>query len=71
MRKKIREEYRDKSIEELEKDRYQLIKDIALLRLETKVNRPKDTSVIVKKRARLAILQTIQQEKKTQSTLQK
>lgn len=65
MRKKTIEEYREKSIVELEKIRSQLVKDIALAKLESKVNPPKDTNTLLKKRMSLAILETILQEKKT------
>lgn len=64
MRKKIIEELRNKSAAELEKDYQTLIKEIALLKLDAYVNPAKDTSALVKKRRRLAILLTITTEKK-------
>lgn len=64
MRKKIIETYRGKSIPELEKNRLQLVKEIALLKLDLKVNPPKDTNALFKKRKTLAVLATILQEKK-------
>lgn len=64
MRKKIIETYRAKSLAELEKDRLQMIREIALFQLDLKVNPPKDTNTLFKKRKSFAILATILQEKK-------
>lgn len=66
MKSKIIDTYREKTKQELEKDRVQLIKEITLLQLALKINLPKDTTVLSKKRRALAILQTVVQEKKAQ-----
>lgn len=66
MKSKIIDTYREKAKQELEKDRVQLIKKITLLQLALKINPPKDTTALSKKRRALAILQTVVQEKKAQ-----
>ncbi|OGK12886.1 50S ribosomal protein L29 [Candidatus Roizmanbacteria bacterium RIFCSPHIGHO2_02_FULL_37_15] len=57
-------EFRAKSISELEREIQELRKDIAKLRLEVKVNPPKDSNMMMKKRKQLAILSTILGEKR-------
>lgn len=69
--KKILETYRKKSLRELEKDINKLKKEIAQLRLEFKINPPKDTNLLSKMRKQLAQLLTIYQEKKLEEDLKK
>jgi len=57
-------ELKAKSIHELEKEAKDLREEIAKLRLELKVNPPKDTNVLMKKRKQLAVILTIVGEKK-------
>lgn len=63
MKKKEIEDLRNKSIKELEKEAGELRKEIGKLQLEARVNPPKDTNTLVKKRKHLAILLTIIREK--------
>lgn len=58
------EELRSKTIKELEKEGDEIRKEIAKLQLDFKVNLPKDTNLLVKKRKRLALILTIMNEKK-------
>ncbi|OGK25103.1 hypothetical protein A3A46_03890 [Candidatus Roizmanbacteria bacterium RIFCSPLOWO2_01_FULL_37_13] len=53
-----------KSTHELEKEAKNLREEIAKLRLELKVNPPKDINILMKKRKQLAITLTIIGEKK-------
>mgnify|MGYP005846622051 CR=1 FL=1 len=69
--KKILETYRKKSLRELEKDINKLKKEIAQLRLEFKINPPKDTNLLSKMRKQLAQMLTIYQEKKLEGDLKK
>ena len=63
--KKIANEFKDKSIEDLEKEEIVLRQEIVKLQLEGKVNPQKDTNMLFKKRKRLAVLLTIKTEKKS------
>lgn len=58
-------EMRQKTVKELEKEAKDLINEISKLRLEIKVNPPKDSNVFMKKRKRLAVVLTVLAEKKT------
>ena len=69
--KKILETYRKKSLRELEKDINKLKKEIAQLRLELKINPPKNTNLLSKMRKQLAQMLTIYQEKKLEEDLKK
>ncbi|MCS6956342.1 MAG: 50S ribosomal protein L29 [Patescibacteria group bacterium] len=62
--KKIIKEYKSKTIEELEKEKEILSKEIAKLKIIMKINPPKDTNLLIKKRKQLAILLTVLSEKK-------
>lgn len=62
--KKITKEYKTKTRKELEKIVQHLREEIAKLRLEAKVNPPKDTNLLVKKRKTLALILTLISEKK-------
>lgn len=58
-------EIRQKTVKELEKEAKDLMHEISKLRLEIKVNPPKDSNVFAKKRKRLAVVLTVLAEKKT------
>jgi len=58
-------EIRQKTVKELEKEAKDLINEISKLRLEIKVNPPKDSNVFMKKKKRLAVILTVLAEKKT------
>lgn len=62
--KKLTKEYKTKTKEELEKLAQSLREEIAKLRLEVKVNPPKDTNLLIKKRKILALILTLITEKK-------
>ncbi len=62
--RKINNEYREKTIKELEKEGQKLRQEIAKLKLEEKVNPAKDTNLLMKKRKRLAVILTLFTEKK-------
>lgn len=62
--KKVINELKQKTIKELEQEVNNLRQEIAKLKIETKVNPPKDTNFLVKKRKKLAQLLTILTEKK-------
>jgi ribosomal protein L29 len=65
MKKTVIEELRNKTIKELDKEGSEIIKQIAKLQLESKVNPPKNTNLIINKRKRLAVILTIKSDKKT------
>ncbi|GAB4219030.1 MAG: hypothetical protein Fur009_3070 [Candidatus Microgenomates bacterium] len=69
--KKIVKELKNKSIKELEKERDLLSQEIAKLRLSMKINPPKDTNLLIKKRKQLAVILTILSEKKMLESLKK
>ncbi|MCS7092956.1 MAG: 50S ribosomal protein L29 [Patescibacteria group bacterium] len=69
--KKIAREYRQKTIIELEKEKKILEQEIAKLKIESKVNPPKDTNLLMKKRKNLAVLLTVLSEKKLEENLGK
>lgn len=62
--KKITKEYKAKTIKKLEKEEQILRGEIAKLKLESNVNPPKETNVLIKKGKKLAVLLTVLQEKK-------
>lgn len=69
--KKIVKELKAKSIKELEKQRDLLSEEIAKLKISMKVNPPKDTNLLMKKRKQLAVILTILSEKKLLENLKK
>lgn len=64
--KKLMKELTGKTVKELEKQSQVLREEIAKLVLNQKVNPPKDTNVIVKKRKELAVVLTLLTQKKEQ-----
>jgi len=62
--KKISKEFKEKTINELEKEKQLIAEELAKLKLLIKINPPKDTNVLVKKKKRLAIILTLLTEKK-------
>ena len=64
MKKTEIEKLRNKTIEELMKEKDEMRKEIAKLQLDFKVNRPKETNLLVKKRKKLAVMLTMIGEKK-------
>ncbi len=69
--KKIVKEYKQKTIKELEKEKELLSQEIAKLKVSFKVNPPKDTNLLIKKRKQLAVLLTVLSEKKLLESLKK
>lgn len=67
--KKDLEILRKKTIKELEKEINKQRKELAKLRLEMKVNFPKDTNQLSKMRRKLAQIITIWQEKRLEAKL--
>jgi len=61
--KKIND-FKEKSIDDLEKEIINLKEEIAKLKMETKINQPKDTNLLFKKRKELARMLTVLTEKK-------
>jgi len=57
-------DFKEKSINELEREITKLREDIAKLKIEIKINKPKDTNILFKKRKQLALILTILTEKK-------
>lgn len=64
MKKKELEDLRSQSIRELEKQAENLIKEIAMQKIELETNKPKDSNILLKKRKKLARIWTIIEEKK-------
>lgn len=64
MKKKELEDLRSQSIKELEKQAENLIKEIAMQKIELETNKPKDSNILLKKRKKLARIWTIIEEKK-------
>ncbi len=62
--KKVTRELKNKSIEELVKDKAKLATEITKLKLEFKSNPPKDTNLLSKKKKRMAAILTMMSEKK-------
>lgn len=62
--KKAINEYKDKSVKELEKQEVLMREEIGKLSQEFRVSPSKDTNVIFKKRKKLAVLLTVLTEKK-------
>lgn len=62
--KKIRLELKGKSTGELEKEAQKLREEIAKLKLELRVNPPKDTNMLFKKKKKLAVILTLINESK-------
>lgn len=69
--KKTIKELRQKTISELEKEVITLKKEVTKLKIEAKVNPPKDTNLLLKKRKRFAQILTVLGEKKEQERLKK
>ena len=62
--KKINRELKASSTGELAKEAQKLREEIAKAKLELKVNPPKDTNMLFKRRKRLAVILTIISEKR-------
>jgi len=62
--KKFATEFRKKTINELEKEQENLRIDIAKLKVDWSVNKPKNTNLISIKRKKLAVLMSVLYEKK-------
>ncbi|MCX7880908.1 MAG: 50S ribosomal protein L29 [Patescibacteria group bacterium] len=69
--KKVVKEWQKKSIKEIENEINKIREEIAKLRIEMKVNPPKDTNILIKKRKNLAVALTILTQKKEEETLKK
>ena len=65
--KKFVQKYRQLDLKTLAKKEQELRKEIAKLKLEIKVNPPKDTNLLSKKRRELAVLLTIKREKELEN----
>ncbi len=61
--RKLAEKYRKMSVSDLSRLEQDLRREIAKIRLELKVNQPKDTNILSRKRKELAVLLTIKSEK--------
>ncbi len=61
--KKITRGFKDKSIKELTKEIQTIRSDMGKMHLEAKLNVPKDTNILFKKRKLLAVLLTLLKEK--------
>ncbi|MFN4212566.1 MAG: 50S ribosomal protein L29 [Microgenomates group bacterium] len=70
MKKAVRE-YKTKTLLELEKEAHRLREEIAKLKLESKINPPKDTNLLMKKRKTLAVILTLITEKKQMEEIKK
>jgi ribosomal protein L29 len=57
-------DFKEKSINELEREITKLREEIAKLKMEVKINQPKDTNLLFKKRKQLARMLTVLTEKK-------
>jgi len=68
MKKEIKE-LKQKTIKELEKEINNLRQEIAKLKIEMKVNPPKDTNLLTKRKKKLARLLTVLTEKKEEEKL--
>lgn len=62
MKKEVKE-LKQKNIKEIRKEVESLRREIAQLKLEQKINPPKDTNLLKKKRKKLAVLLTVLKEK--------
>lgn len=69
--KKLTKSFQSKTVSELEKEEKKLREEIGKLRLEWKVNPPKDTNAIFKKRKELAVILTVISQKKELEKLKK
>lgn len=69
--KKVIEQLRQKTVKELEKEVKKQRELIAKLRLQVKVNPPKDTNQLGKERKKLAQLLTIIREKKEEEKIKR
>lgn len=69
--KKLYTKIKNQSVKDLEKEIGKLRQEIAKSRLEVKVNPPKDSNSIFKKRKSLAVYLTVLTEKKELEKLQK
>jgi ribosomal protein L29 len=70
MKKEV-EELKQKTIKEIRKEIEKVRQEIAQLKLEQKINPPKDTNILRKKRKKLAVLLTILKEKEDIENLSK
>jgi len=68
MKKEVKE-LKQKTIKEIEKEIINLRQEIAKLKIETKVNPPKDTNLLRKKKKKLARLLTVLTKKKEEEKL--
>jgi ribosomal protein L29 len=68
MKKEVKE-LKQKTIKEIEKEISNLRQEIAKLKIETKVNPPKDTNLLRKKNKKLGRLLTVLTEKKEEEKL--
>jgi len=69
--KKFLKTIREKTIKEIEKEIRKQREVIAKLKLEIKVNPPKDTNLLKKERKKLAQLLTVLKEKKDEEAIKK
>ena len=67
--KKLTNEFNPKSIKEVEKKIGETRHEIAKLQLEQKVNPPKDSNTLFKRRKQLAVLLTVLNEKQVAERL--
>ncbi|OGK09878.1 50S ribosomal protein L29 [Candidatus Roizmanbacteria bacterium RIFCSPHIGHO2_01_FULL_35_10] len=65
--KKVSSEFKGKSVSDLEKEERKIREEVAKLKLENKVNPPKDSNIIFKKRKRLAVILTLLNERMVRS----
>jgi ribosomal protein L29 len=70
MKKEVKE-LKQKNIKELRKEIENIRQEIAKLKLEQKINPPKDTNLLKKKRKKLAVLLTVLKEKEDIENLTK
>ena len=69
--KKLYTKIKNQTVKDLEKEILKLRQEIAKAKLEAKVNPPKDSNAIFKKRKSLAVYLTVQTEKRELEALQK
>ena len=62
--KKFADEFRKKTVKELEKEEQSIRTDITKAKIDWSVNKPKNTNLISIKRKRLAVLMAVLYEKK-------
>ena len=69
--KKISREFKGKSVADLEKEEKKIREEIGKSKLELKVNPPKDSNALFKKRKKLAVILTLINEKKSRGVAKK